>query len=107
MNYRMHANYAIGFIEENSTFIKRVSLSIKSILKYGLSNAKYINTLYIKNIEQFQNIYECLSKLLSKDANAFSMIVERTRFSRKIESFIKPYLLERSLPKQINYIICF
>jgi len=107
MRYRMHANNAIGFIEQHSTFIKRVSLSIKSIVKYGLSNAKYRDLLYRKNIQQMKNICECLPTLASKEAFAFSMIGRSTYLRRKIKNIRKPYILERSLLKQITYIICF
>lgn len=108
MKYRVHDNNAIGFIEQNTaSFTDRVLLCGKSILKYGGSNRKYRTILYQKNIEQMQNICECLSADVSKNAIAFSKIENSNYFARKIKNIIKPYILERSILKQLTYIICF
>lgn len=107
MKYRMHDNNAIGFIEQKDTFIKTFLLLIKDVLKYGLSNKKYRDFLYSKNIRQTQNICERIPAKVSGDAIAFAKVDSGNFLKRKMRNISKPYILERSLLKQLIYIICF
>lgn len=107
MKYRQHKNNAIGFIEREHSFFKTFSLFLKDVLKYGLSNKKYRELLYSKNIEQMQNICESIPQNITSDAIAFSQIHKSNYFIRKIKNISQPYILERSPLKQLTYIICF
>jgi len=107
MKYRMHNTNAIGFSEETQSFIQRIFLFIKEILKYGINNKEYRNLLYSKNIQQMQNICKCLSANVSKEAIAFSNINSSNYFLRKMKNITNPYILQRSLLKRLTYIICF
>ena len=107
MDYRTHDSNAIGFIESNNTFYKRLSLFFKDSVKYGLFNKKYRNLLYSKNIEQMKNICNTFPAEVSKRAIAFSQTDKSNYFSRKIKNITCPYIMEGSLLKQLTYIICF
>ena len=107
MKYRIHSSNAIGFIEQHNKFMKRLSLFIKDTLKYAATNKKYRNLLYFKNIQQMLNICDHLSANVSKRAIAFSAIDRSNYFSRKMKNIIAPYIVERSLLKQITYVVCF
>jgi len=107
MKYRLHDNNAIGFIEPDTSSLHKMVLFFKDCLKYGLSNKKYRNLLYSKNIQQVQNVCERLQEGVSKDAIRFSTIDGSNYFARKMRNVIRPYILERSLWKQLTYIICF
>ncbi len=107
MKYRMHDNNAIGFLEADLHVGRKISLFFKDILKYCFSNKKYRDLLYLKNIRQLQNICAHLGASVSKDAIGFSQIDKRNYFKRKIKNLSKPYILEKSLLKQLTYIICF
>ncbi|HTA26937.1 MAG TPA: glycosyltransferase family 2 protein [Bacteroidia bacterium] len=107
MKYRMHDTNAIGFFQPKVPFLKQVSLFFKENLKYGLFNKKYRNLLYIKNIQQMENICERLATEVSKETIVFSKIDKSNYFVRKLRSFGKPYILENTMFKQLTYIICF
>ncbi|HTB32375.1 MAG TPA: glycosyltransferase family 2 protein [Bacteroidia bacterium] len=107
LKYRMHDTNAIGFFEQAKPLAERISICMKDILKYGMSNKKYRDKAYSINVAQMQNICEQLSSLVSKDALVFSKVDNSGYFSRKMKNIINPYLLERSVLKQLTYIICF
>jgi glycosyltransferase involved in cell wall biosynthesis len=107
MKYRVHDNNAIGFFSPRVSLPGQVSLFFKENLKYGLSNKKYRNLLYAKNIQQMQNIRGRLAADVSKEAVAFAQINDSNYFVRKVRNISKPYILESSLLRQLTYIICF
>jgi len=107
MKYRIHDKNAIGFSNKKNSFLSDLLLFVKDVLKYGVANKKYRTVLYWANIQQMQNICERLKANVSKDAMLFAGIDKSNYFLRKIKSITQPYLLERSLLKQLTYIICF
>jgi len=107
MQYRLHAGNTIGLKTKNEPLLKRINTAAKTCLKYCFRNKPYRDIVYLKNIEQINNICQKIPILASAAAKEFASIDKSNYFVRKIRNMARPYITERYFAEQLTYIICF
>ncbi|HXP53094.1 MAG TPA: glycosyltransferase family 2 protein [Bacteroidia bacterium] len=107
MKYRLHENNAIGLQLKPTQFSKRVLQLVKTCLKYCFNNKDYRRIMYLKNIEQIQNICQYFPSVASIEAKEFADVDSSNYFSRKFKNITSPYIHEHHFAEQLTYIICF